>query len=690
MSKAAKERFCPAEQRRISPAECGEFRGSRYACPAGCLYSPLASANYEMLLALEEGLDQACMARVRNEAEKQPQLWRELDKALAAPSAHALHAFFERHLFFRRDAGGLTSMEHWEREGFPGLKNDQRVLLRAKMRTRVALLEIHRIIDRERVEAVDLLEAEAKPVTLLDRSLAAAASRFSTILAWTYALPHYGRLSGTVIVFPETDPLEPQEVLHEIARHLGGPEGEGPLRLWLAENFVRVDEALAATTRMRHLQMLAGLDAQFGKAVYELRAGFAACRACLDEVEELEYEALGPAERDEGFAEARVWFATKDPIQAAGGRPALGRVLLGQSHCRLEAIGAERLACLRRQFEAKLGERVRFTGEVRNDLAAKLAGRQPAPDMALIPPKLLEHPRKIILGSSRIEAPPPGTPPEEVEAGQIAGHYKAFLEDHIPALDNHTPRQAACDPALRPRLIGLLKTWVRMHDERNLRTGRQDDINWLLRELGADEILFDPPPARPKRPDHTEDQEEEDFDDGEDLPLPVLPPEPFPPEEALARLRVAVEEYELAQEALEELEAAGSTFIDDAQCLCEEWIKPEDFDFLVPLLIQARFAFVPRGFWEPPLDFDRLARAFDGSLEEWSRRAADRDPPVLFRLLESGPQPALVQLLALSFSNALLSLPKKERPDAAAEGIMILVLKHMIEEMDRTLREEAP
>jgi len=72
------------------------------------------------------------------------------------------------------------------------------------------------------------------------------------------------------------------------------------------------------------------------------------------------------------------------------------------------------------------------------------------------------------------------------------------------------------------------------------------------------------------------------------------------------------------------------------------------------------------------------------------QRAEDRDPPVLFRLLESGPQPALVQLLAVSFSNALLSLPKKERPDAAAEGIMILVLKHMTEEMDRTLREEAP
>jgi hypothetical protein len=66
MSKAAKQRFCPAGQRSISPAECGEFRGSRYACPADCLYSPLATANYGMLLALEKGVDDACMARVGN------------------------------------------------------------------------------------------------------------------------------------------------------------------------------------------------------------------------------------------------------------------------------------------------------------------------------------------------------------------------------------------------------------------------------------------------------------------------------------------------------------------------------------------------------------------------------------------------------------------------------------------------
>ncbi len=74
----------------------------------------------------------------------------------------------------------------------------------------------------------------------------------------------------------------------------------------------------------------------------------------------------------------------------------------------------------------------------------------------------------------------------------------------IPALDNRTPREAERDPALRPKLVQLMKQRVRNHDERNLQTGRllrsatkTDDINWLLNELELTEITFDPPPWRP-------------------------------------------------------------------------------------------------------------------------------------------------------------------------------------------------
>ena len=43
-----------------------------------------------------------------------------------------------------------------------------------------------------------------------------------------------------------------------------------------------------------------------------------------------------------------------------------------------------------------------------------------------------------------------------------------------------------------------MKQRVRDCDEQNLETGRNHDVNWMLCELGLSEILFDPPPKRPR------------------------------------------------------------------------------------------------------------------------------------------------------------------------------------------------
>lgn len=63
-------------------------------------------------------------------------------------------------------------------------------------------------------------------------------------------------------------------------------------------------------------------------------------------------------------------------------------------------------------------------------------------------------------------------------------------------IENLTPRAAALDPQLRPVLLALLKERVRLTDERARETGMTLDCNWLLRELGAHELIFDPPPLR--------------------------------------------------------------------------------------------------------------------------------------------------------------------------------------------------
>lgn len=697
MSKTSKNRACPAVGREISVSECVAHRHSSYACPAECPHNPFAPANYSRFLELEGKLDRQSMDYLMEHATDRPAMEKALHQAHSHPSLHAMHAWYEWNLFFAPGADGLTCCQRWETAGFPELKSDQRVLLHAKMKTRMALLEIHRVLDGERVEAVDLLAPDAPPMRFQDRGLAGMAVRFASVLTWIYPLPHFWRLSGTAAVIPEMSQFSPEEIVMEIVRHLGGPATADGARRWLAENFLRFDDALQATSRARRMRMFAGMDAKFGKAVYELQAPFAECRTRLDQLSDVEPDDLSDAERQEGFAEARVWFTESVALKQVvppGGRAVFGRVLLGQAHWRLEAFGGERFAQLRRQFEAHLSQRVRFTGERLDDLGARMAVKEPAVNESLVPPRLLEEPQKILLASSRVPPLPPGLSREEAELELMRAADRAFLDDDIPALDNKTPREAARDPALRPRLIRLLKQRVQAHDERNRQTGRTDDINWLLRELGADEIIFDPPPWRPPPPDQAGKDElpdEEDFAT-EPEPNPNLPPAPPLPatplsiKEAAKRLDAAMNAFDTAAEAEAAIFESGATLIDDADELTMDVLSDDEFSFSLTFLMQAWFALVPPGCRPPKIHFPGLASAFDRNcrdLEE-AMRAGSADQ--LVNYAKTSCQPELLLLLTNEILHSGMNAPKKIRPNAESLGVMLALVKAVVEELDAALR----
>jgi hypothetical protein len=633
------------------------------------------------------------MDRLLDNSKDRPAIERALQTARYDANAHALHAFYEWNFFFARGADGLTWAERWERAATSGLKNDELVLLRAKRQTRVALLEIHRVLDAERIDAVDLLAPVAPTLRLHDRSLASRAVRFVRVLAWVYPLPHYWRLSGTAIIIPAMGQFGPVEIVMETIRHLDGPETEPEMRLWLAENFVRFDASLAATCRLRQMQMFSDSDLRFGKAVYELQAPFAACRDRLDEVRDTEPERLTSEESREGFAEARVWFGEIPENKHAtpsGGQAVLGRVLLGQAHWRLETIGAKRLVQLRQRFEAQMGGLTRFTGERIDDLQAKSAGEKTPTDKSLVPPRLLQNPQQLAFTSSRVPAPPANMTPEAAEAELMQAADRKFLDDHVPALDHRTPREAARDPALRPRLIHLLKERVHGHDQRNLRTGREDDINWLLRELGADEIIFDPPPWRP--PPEPVPSKEDEFDDeilagGSQLPpAPPLPAEPLSLEEAARRVDAGVACFKTAADAVNSLEASGLTLINDVEELTIGWLDENEFGVTIGFVLEAVLALIPPGHQAPATSCELLERAFLANLEDFLRRMKKATPTALSAYLEECSQPHLMKLLADQIFDIFLNGEKAMRPRVEAQPVIIALVRSVIDELDRALR----
>ncbi len=706
MSKFTKKRACPAVGRQITSAECGENRGSKYLCPVDCPFSPFASANYSQLLELEAAVDKASILQIDRDAPDRAALAREFQRASSAPLPHALHALVIRHFLLETDAQGRSCAQRWELEGFPGLKNDGRVLLRAKMKLRIVLLEVHRVLDAEQVEVVDLLDATPVPFVVRDRGFASSACRFATGLTWGYALPHYYRMCGSAILLQEIADLEPVEILHEIVRHLGGPTDEPAIRRWLAEHFTRVSDALNAVGFERRRMMFALIDGKFGKVVYELKRPYAECVALLDTLLDVEEDELADGEQREGFAAARAWFESEtDPTLANATAPGadviLGRVLLGQSHWRLEAMGAERTAKLRSMFEQHLGDRVRFTGERLDDLGPSMADKDPKADLSLIPPRLLENPQVVKLATSRVPAPIVPKSKAAMETDVFTAMDREFLEHPVPALDGETPRAAAKNPALRAKLLRLMKNRVRATDERNLDTGGHQDVNWMLRELQLDEILFEAPPKnRQPRALTTAAPAGEELAlpyDGDDETMaypmnPALPPAPPLPKRAFTdteiekRLRAAMETFDRAADASAAMEADGCTLLADVDEVTAGLVTDDAYPILIPLLLEIWQVFVPRGTRGYNLPRVDLRAGILRETEALAKTFGHKTPAAFDRQLDRGAQPALARtMMAQLLSLAELGSREVQLPPEQF-GIMAAVVCAVIEELDHAQR----
>ena len=83
--------------------------------------------------------------------------------------------------------------------------------------------------------------------------------------------------------------------------------------------------------------------------------------------------------------------------------------------------------------------------------------------------------------------------PPGVEAAMVTQaiqqHYQEFLGHSIPALQGMTPRQAAKHPRMRAKLIDLMKMHISKVDEMFQDLPSSSDLDWVLEELGLDELM---------------------------------------------------------------------------------------------------------------------------------------------------------------------------------------------------------
>ncbi len=101
---------------------------------------------------------------------------------------------------------------------------------------------------------------------------------------------------------------------------------------------------------------------------------------------------------------------------------------------------------------------------------------------------------------SGAEALPPGVA-EALTLNYYARYYRAWLDESIPALDGRTPREAARDSAVRPRLAELICGLEGMY-QRALKDGHPAyDPSWMWSDLGFEEHAAPthPPPLAHER-----------------------------------------------------------------------------------------------------------------------------------------------------------------------------------------------
>ena len=289
---------------------------------------------------------------------------------------------------------------------------------------------------------------------------------------------------------------------------------------------------------------MAAIDARYTKTDYRVRDS-ARLSSQLGRRHDVEEEPLPDEDRSQGFEREYVWLkeaVASEPGQLAlplasepkvgAGPLVLGRVLVGRERVRIEAMTRARHQELRARFERLAAGQVEFLGERADDLGPQTFERNaPAFDAALVPPRLRENPQQLSLTTQRAAQTEDG--PEQTVLAAFRHQYATFADEPMPWLDGRTPRAAAADPALRPRLVSLMKTHIRGADKHRREEALDLDLNPLLADLGLHELIYEPPPLG-LADDESEDDEIDDeasaaFDELAELgrgigPHAVLPP----------------------------------------------------------------------------------------------------------------------------------------------------------------------
>lgn len=508
------DRHCPALNEAISSQRCGSERGSKIACPGNCIHSPYAIANYDKGMALTQGLVGKILDFIKTEVDRDEMAQLTSLAQLDGKGRPSKPDEFFQHLIhfglaFFRNAEGQTLADRWRQKSFAGLTNDEQVAATAYGRSFVTVLEVQDIAPDGQMWVTDLFHPEAGRLLLMDRSLAPTISRFTLLFSWFLPLPHYTRVSGVTAVQVSRDTLErwraDLERSHKLAQR-GRPDLTR--EEYLASTLYLQIQRMTEIGKEWQASILREMDFCRAIARFNFKAPFDEIVGLLSGKPEI--EAIEPVAGD-GFdkpvrqfswvrraetkaleAEMPTAFQHVDSSDSVGG---LATLRVYSDRLVLEAFSRQKYEFARKLLEQWLGSNLVFEAESMEDVAAMMAEKGVAEEMA--PPRSPEvSPAAVFASGSKSSesrrvpdsSPIPAELTKEALKSFYEDRYRKFPDEPVPMLKNATPREASRQISLRPQLIELMKMHIHHLEEINRKDGLQLSLDWLLEELRIPEL----------------------------------------------------------------------------------------------------------------------------------------------------------------------------------------------------------
>jgi hypothetical protein len=481
------KRNCPALETAICSRCCGTKRVSEITCVPECEYNTFGTKAIEAFRDLDNNLfnnlllpyfrDNGIVSiqevnRLRNESSG------EMDFTNKA------HVFFHMRLFHELQPNGKTVFENWHNNGFEKLSHDCQLLLEYKSKAMPTIIELQKNIDANFIECIDIFDKERGSFLLLDPVISQEQfPRFTRVMAWLEDYPVFSRLSAHCETLPDMCANRFIEEIEHFAQEPPYCHAKFPEKQYIFENFEECLLRPLEITEQAANEMLANLDFKTCLAAYDMGNN-------REKVLEIILSLPDFSENPDAANSGEIYFdwlrrgkskAIEDNMPEAFRFDdnseqigILGNIIIKENNLLLETRSEQKFEFAKQIAQEHFGDMITLEKEIVQDIAKELQNEDSRFDYTGQDAKNDEIPPEIY---------------QELMHKFMDEHYHKFIDGSIPMLDGYTPRQAAKNPQLRPKLLELMKEHIRNNETLASNDDREAyDLSWVLDELGLDEL----------------------------------------------------------------------------------------------------------------------------------------------------------------------------------------------------------